>query len=184
MRTLALLLLLVGVLSSPAAQAQSLPELGPAPRFELVDAGGATFQSEAMVGNTWVLSFFFTTCPGICPMIQGRIAELHALFSGVPDFKIVSISVDPGTDTAEKLAAYADSLKADRQRWTFLRGEIEAVRAIARNGLRLNPGETPDQHTTRVVLIDSQMQIRGFFQGTDSVEMARLRDSIKILLRN
>jgi protein SCO1/2 len=178
----AVVLLILVSLFSRSVVAQELPKLGSAPSFQFTDSTGQQFDSNSLRGTVWILSFFFTNCPAICPAIQGRVAGLYKLFDGERDFRIVSISVDPGNDTPEKLAEYARTFEADPKRWIFLTGEDEAVKRVAREGFKLNPGETPDQHNTRVVLIDKEYQIRGYYQGTEAEGITRLRASVRALL--
>jgi protein SCO1/2 len=178
----ALVLAMLVSLTSGTVRAQELPSLGSAPSFQFTDSTGQQFDSNSLRGTVWILSFFFTNCPAICPAIQGRVAGLYKLFDGERDFRIVSISVDPGNDTPEKLAEYARTFEADPKRWIFLTGEDEAVKRVAREGFKLNPGETPEQHNTRVVLVDKDYQIRGYFQGTEAEGVNRLRASVRSLL--
>jgi protein SCO1/2 len=181
-RTKAVVLAILVLLFSIPVAAQELPKLGTAPSFQFTDSTGQQFDSNSLRGSVWILSFFFTNCPAICPAIQGRVAGLYKLFDGERDFRIVSISVDPGNDTPEKLAEYARTFEADPKRWIFLTGDGEAVKRVAREGFKLNPGETPDQHNTRVVLVDKDYQIRGYYQGIDAEGIARLRASVRALL--
>ena len=77
-----------------------------------------------------VVSFVYTNCPDICPMVN---AKLLAIERGIesPDLHIVAITLDPEGDTPQKLASYADALGGDPKRWTFLTGTEEQIRDVA-----------------------------------------------------
>src|SRR5262245_58954525 len=75
------------------------------PRFSLTDQNGKTISDVSMRGNVWVALVFFTQCPGVCPMMSAKMAELQ---KNVPlnSVQIVSFSIDPEHDTPETLRAY------------------------------------------------------------------------------
>jgi cytochrome oxidase Cu insertion factor (SCO1/SenC/PrrC family) len=100
--TLAIRLVGVG-LSRP-----ELPVMTRVPSFALTDQTGGAFTSRDIAGKVWVASFIYTTCPGPCPRVVQRVAEVQRRLGDEPDVRFVSFSVDPAADTPAVLAAYGD----------------------------------------------------------------------------
>jgi protein SCO1 len=96
----------------------------------LTDQDGRTvkFYEDVMAGRTVVINSFFATCHGSCPVMSGNFVAIQKAFTERlgKDLVLVSITVDPKTDTPEKLRAYAKSVKAQRG-WYFLTGPQENV---------------------------------------------------------
>lgn len=154
---------------------------GQAPTFELIDAEGAPFSSEALRGKVWLVSFFFTSCESVCPMVIGKMARL---FEHAPqEMRFVSITIDPTRDTPPELKRYAERFDADPQRWHFLTGTPDSVRAVVADGFKVTmptgAGDL-DRHSVRLVLVDQEGHIRGYFSSTDPDEMARLKGILDV----
>ena len=89
--------------------------------FELTERSGQKVRSEDLVGQPYVVCFFFSTCPGTCKRQSGEMRLLQSKFKDKP-IRLLSISVDPEVDTPEVLSAYADGFNADPKQWLFLTG--------------------------------------------------------------
>lgn len=161
---------------------EALPVLYDVPPFALTDSDGAAFTQDRLQGKVWVVDFIFTTCTGPCPVMTGRMAALHSRFGGNDRVRLVSISVDPATDTPPVLKAYAASIGADTARWHFLTGPDAEVQRLAREGFKLGSGDTPLLHDTRFVLVDARGRVRGYYTGTNPGEVDRLSRDIGALL--
>ncbi len=181
------LLVLTGLRTCYAKKLGTLPVLGDAPTFTLVDQGGQPFGSEDLAGQVWVASFFFTTCVTVCPKVSGANAELQrALKGGEIDAHIVSFTVDPATDTPERLARYGLSYHADDAYWTFLTGDEQALYDVVVEGFKLAMGDKVADaagvidiaHSTKLVLVDKQGRIRHYFDSTDPGQRKLLIDHI------
>jgi len=124
----------------------------------------------------------------VCPIMSTRMAELQHELPADSPLRLVSITVDPGHDTPEVLREYASRYDADPERWTFLTGDPEAVYRLSIDGFKLGAGEREDWqpgvddgpfiHSSRMALVDSDGVIRGYYDGTDADEMARLRKDL------
>jgi protein SCO1/2 len=106
--------------------------------------------SDLVAGRVVIINFVFTNCRSSCPLTMAKLAELQDLLGdGADRINILSISVDPVTDTPEALRAYADEFHA-RPGWYFLTGQSEAVSFILR---RLgNRSAAPEEHTDVIVV--------------------------------
>jgi protein SCO1/2 len=80
--------------------------------------------TDLLKGKVVVINTFFGSCTGVCPMINRKLIEIqHALGDRLgDDVYILSLSVDPLTDTPPRLKTYAERIKA-KPGWYFLTGE-------------------------------------------------------------
>lgn len=157
------------------------PVLSELPAFSLVDTAGKPFGSTELRGQVWIASFFFTRCPSVCPLLMSRVAELQKRYESehIEGIRLVSITVDPARDTPDVLRAAEPRYGVDPARWSLLTGAPEQVRDLCVNGFHvpgfdgeaMSNGDIP--HTTKVVLVDTQNRIRGYYdtdeQGLDEV---------------
>jgi protein SCO1/2 len=150
--------------------------------FELENQDGLSVTLEAMHGKIWVADFIFTSCAGICPIMSKNMHVLQEAFKEAPDVQLVSISVDPTTDTQEELTRYAERFEANPNQWQFLRGETEDILKLAREGMLIGSGDEPVNHSPKFVLVDRKGNLRGFYTGTEVDEIERLVGDIQTLL--
>jgi protein SCO1/2 len=148
-------------------------------RFELIERSGQQVSSEDLLGQPYIVSFFFTTCPSICVQQNQRIQQLQERFAG-QNVRFVAISVDPEHDTLEKLREYAARFGADPQQWLFLTGELDYIRRI---GAEIFQQPVNQQfHTERFVLVDAAGKIEGFYNWPENAQFQKLQDKIAELL--
>ena len=163
------------------------------PAFNLINEKGQNFSLSNLKGKIYVASFFFTRCGTICPKITGQLSRVQDTFNQDPDLKLISISVDPVFDHPEKLQAYAKRFDANEGQWSFLTGEKKVIYPLILKGFHVpladaseydaaikNPDET-FIHSERLVLVDKEGVIRGYYVGTDKKEVDRLLVEIKVL---
>ena len=153
---------------------------GSTPSFNLTDQSGAAFSSQSLAGHVTLLDFIYTYCTDACPIMsatfqqaQRKLADDKLLGSKV---MLVSLSVDPVHDTPPVLADYAQQFTADPNSWKMLTGDWDNVYDVI-TGFKVAtrpqrpaadsppPGGTEITHSTAVVLIDPQMQVRGYLDG-------------------
>ncbi|MFN8367361.1 MAG: SCO family protein [Candidatus Kapaibacterium sp.] len=159
-----------------------LPEVKSAPVFTAENSDGTTFNSSSLKGNVWVASFMFTSCSGVCPVMNGRQSTLQQEYSK-SNVKFVSISVDPETDTKEVLDDYAKEYNANPYSWFFVRMPLDSVRGLAVKGFMVSDPVEPSAHSPRFILVDKKGMIRGYYDSMDSVKVQELRNSISSLLK-
>src|SRR5207244_10938053 len=99
---------------------------GTVPTFQLTNQNGQPFVSGQLAGKIWIADFIYTTCPGPCRMISGRMSELQKPLEK-SDVHLVSFSVDPEKDTPAVLRGYAGKLQAEPGRWDLLTGAKCAI---------------------------------------------------------
>ena len=146
------------------------------PTFSLTDETGKQFDSNRLKGK-----------------IYSQLSRVQDTFHQDPEVQLLSISVDPKFDQPEKLAAYAKRFDANRGQWYFLTGEKKVIYPLVLKGFHVpladaseydaaikNPDET-FIHSERLVLVDKEGVIRGFYDGTDKKDVDRLLVEIKVL---
>lgn len=164
-------LLLVVLLAPTLAcgQRQPLPVIGEAPAFVLVDQRGHRLSLADLRGKVLAVSFVFTTCSDTCPIVTAKLVDIKRRLGSESGRRVhfVSISVDPLTDTPERLRAYATKFNADTPGWSFLTGtpaQIEdVVRRFGAYARRAEHGAV--DHLNLTSLIDSQGRLRVQYLG-------------------
>lgn len=168
--------------------AAALPVLGEVPPFDLVDQDAAAVGREDLAGAPWAADFVFTRCVTSCPVLTARMATVGEGLVEGRDFRRVSISVDPEHDRPEVLRTFKQARRLPPE-WWFLTGEPDAVLTLVRDGFHLpvvpDTGDPVDPilHSTRFALVDGEGRIRGFYDGLDPDEVARLDRDLRRLAR-
>ncbi len=163
-----------------------LPKYWTAPDFALTERTGQTVKLADFAGKVWVADFFYTTCPGPCPMMSSRLSKVQEQLGTDPNLRLVSISIDPEKDTPDVLKLYAERFKAT-DRWLFLTGPKADIYTLARDGFKLPIAEpeTPGgqiSHSTRLILIDKTGSLRGFYEATTDAGVTNLIHDVRQLL--
>ena len=184
----------VGVKSNSDAK---LMTIGPAPKFELTNQDNIKVSNETYKGKVYVLEFFFTTCPSICPKMNLSMLEIEKTFFGNPNFGIVSITIDPSHDTPQILKDHAKLLGVKSSNWNFLTGDKATIMDLSNKGFNLYAGENEKvsggfEHSGLFALIDKDGNIRCrkdefgnpniYYDGLDKKGVRDIQEDIKILL--
>ncbi|HBV65872.1 MAG TPA: SCO family protein [Rhodopirellula sp.] len=148
-------------------------------RFELVERNGELVKSEQLLGQPYVVSFFFSTCPSICVQQNQKLKELQEAFKG-EGVRFVAISVDPETDTPEVLTEYAARFGADAEQWLFMTGDLTYIRRIG--GEIFKQPVNKQFHTERFVLVDPEGKIEGFYNWPDKPQFKKLQEKIREMI--
>jgi protein SCO1 len=156
------------------------------PEFEFTNQYGEKITLAGMKGKIAVVDYFFTTCESICPKMADQLYRVQYKFQDMKDLVIFSHSVNPENDSVPVLLAYAKKKNAIKGKWHFLTGDKKELYDQARNGYYITAMEGdggPDDfiHSEKLILIDKQGQIRGYYDGTDREDVERLIDEIKVL---
>ena len=142
----------------------------PLTQFELTERSGDMFRSADMRGKVWVVTYFYTTCPGECIRLNKNIKFMHDR-PALQDVTWVSITCDPENDTEDALRKYANGFEADPQRWLFCRAPLEYVQRVGRG---MNLDVYRQGHKNYAVVLDKTGKIRGMFDGTSKADCERL----------
>jgi protein SCO1/2 len=149
--------------SSERKSSDAMPSMGTVPDFHFITQEGKTLSRADLLGKVWVVDFIFTRCPGPCPIMTSRMAEVSRELTKADDVRLVSVSIDPENDTPAVLTEYAGRLQADPKRWIFLTGPKQEIRDFTMHGMMQAVGTDSSGiliHSTRFLVIDRDGQIR------------------------
>lgn len=135
------------------------------PDFVFTNQDNRIISNEDYLGKVYVVEFFFTTCPTICPIMNTNMKRLENAFGNRDDFGIASVTIDPEKDTPEQLKRYAENLEVFSQNWHFLTGDIDSIYALANKGFNIFAGINPDvaggfEHQGYFALVDKNGYLR------------------------
>ena len=97
------------------------------PAFEFTDQNNKLVDNSNFENKVYVVHFFFTSCPTICPRMNENMVKIQNEFFGNPSFAIASVSIDPERDSPQVLKAYAKEKGATLKNWYFLTGDKDDV---------------------------------------------------------
>jgi protein SCO1/2 len=151
---------------------------------------------DQLQGKVIVADFFFTHCPSICPTLTRNMKNLQDALKGRDELNLVdtsfvqflSFTVDPERDSAAVLKKYADKYGVNPDLWWLLTGPKKTIYDFALNELKLgiSDGEGVDSnfiHTQKIVVLDKDHVVRGYYNGLDSADLSKLaRDIVFIML--
>jgi protein SCO1/2 len=167
-----------------------------APDFSLTDQNNNVVTSSEMIGKVYVVNFFFTSCPSICPIMTANMTKIHERFVNYPDFEVLSLTVDPKRDTPKILKEYAVNRRIDSPKWHFLTGQKDSIYSVAykflSSAMEDNSAPGGFLHTEYFVLVDKEGNLRSreddngnliaVYDGTNSAHINDLIDDVKILI--
>jgi len=133
-----------------------------------------------------VADFFFTRCQSICPVMTSNMKDLQDAFLKDDQVMFLSHSVTPVMDSIPVLRAYADKKGVIDSKWNITTGDKKEIYKLARKSYFavLDKGDGGLQdfiHTENFILVDKKRRIRGFYDGTNTKDIQRLIDDIKLL---
>ena len=178
-------------------QKSDLVEIGPVPTFELTDQNNKKISDKDYLGKVYVVEFFFSTCPTICPKMNQSMLQLQEEFYGNPNFGIASITIDPAKDTPQVLKEHANLLGVKHYNWHFLTGDKEYIYSLANKGFNLYAGENNKvaggfEHSGLFALVDKNGKIRCrkdaqgnpilYYDGLEASGVEAIKEDIKKLL--
>jgi protein SCO1 len=164
------------------------------PAFRLVDQAGQVITNKTVAGRAYVADFFFATCPGICPKMQGELLKVYTKFASDPRIVFLSHTIDPAHDSVPVLRDYAQRLGiTDAARWHFAttgaHGEPTAKDTVFQLARAYFTAALPDKqapggfaHNGTFALVDDQGHIRGLYDSLNPTEVARLMTELPVLL--
>lgn len=175
-----------------------LVTIGKVPEFQFTNQDGKLISNSFYDEKVYVVEFFFTTCPTICPKMNENMVKIQNKFYAYQGFGIASFSINPKYDTPEILKEYAKSHGATLKNWHFLTGDQDKIYDLANNGFTLFAGENSEaeggfEHSGMFALIDKNGDIRSrqdefgnpiaFYDGLNSEGIKMIIEDIEILLK-
>ncbi|WP_191858155.1 SCO family protein [Hanstruepera ponticola] len=135
------------------------------PEFNFVNQDGDTISNQDYLGKVYVVEFFFTTCPTICPRMNRNLVEIQNEFTQFDNFGVASFTITPEIDTPEVLKAYAIKYGITNPNWNLMTGEEDKIYELANVGFNIYVGkddsvEAGFEHSGNFALIDKEGYIR------------------------
>ena len=172
------------------------------PDFEFINQEGNIITNKTYEGKVFVVEFFFSTCPTICPLMNQKMLTIQDSFFGNPEFGIASISITPEIDSVKVLKEYAKRNGITHKNWHLLTGRSEEiVYALSNKGFKLYAGKGDEEHggfehSGLFALVDKDgyirsrkdnfgnpiMYYRALQEQTFPDQIIELKEDIKLLL--
>lgn len=154
--------------------------------FSLINQDGKNFSDADVNHKIYIADFFFTSCLSSCPKMTSNLLLVQDAYKNDDNVEIISFTVDPETDTAQRLKWYANHFKIDLSKWNFLTGTKKEIYKLARESFYVSAndgdgGPNDFIHSDKLVLVDKQKQIRGYYTGTEKNDVEKLIHDIKKL---
>jgi protein SCO1 len=171
--------------------------VGKAPKFALIDQDGKMISDKSYYGKVYIVEFFFSTCPSICPIMNRNMIKIQEQFGANSNFGIASITINPENDTPEVLKEHAKLIGAEGDNWHFLTGDREYIFTLANTGFKLFAGKNAKisggfEHSGLFALIDKNGNIRSrkdefgnpifYYDGLENKGVNQIKQDITKLL--
>ena len=140
--------------------------------FSLTDENGNTVTRADVRGKILAVSFLFTSCSLTCPEVSKRMAEIQKLTATNDDVRLLSLTVDPRTDTPRVLTKWGARFGAETNRWFLLTGDKTQLHQLigtsflateTNNPFNSMPGNFAG--TERIAVVDKHGKVRAYFDG-------------------
>ena len=118
--------------------------LSEVPAFKFINQQRDTITNLSYKGKVYVVEFFFSTCPSICPVMNTNMLKIQEAYKDNESFAIASFTIDPLNDTPEVLKEYADKYGANHLQWNFLTGDKSDILKLSNEGFKLYAAENEE----------------------------------------
>ena len=154
--------------------------------FNLTNQIGQVVNQNTTKNKIYIANFFFASCQSICPMMSNQLQEVQKAFLADDSVLILSHSVNPLHDTVAVLSNYGDTYGAKTNKWHLLTGNKKQIYDLAKTSYLVNAFEddgSPEGflHSELFLLIDKKARIRGMYDGTNTAEVKKLIEDVKLL---
>lgn len=164
------------------------------PNFSFTNQNGNVISNKDYEGKVFLVEFFFTTCPTICPRMNDNLVQIQKNFEGIENFGVASFTINPKYDTPEVLKTYAEKYGITNPNWHLMTGDQNVIYELANKGFNLYTAEDDSvegsfEHSGNFALIDKNGFIRSrldsygnpyiFYNGIISEEEQYDEDGMK-----
>jgi protein SCO1/2 len=171
-----------------------LPVMSYVQNFSFTDQNGKEVTQENFEGKVYVTNYFFITCKGICPKMNGNMVGVYNMFKNDKNFAILSHTSMPETDSVPLLKAYQEKMVGSEQtnnaKWYFVTGDKDSLYKMARQSYLLDNEKNNSIniaeafiHTQFFSLVDKYGRVRGIYDGLKPDEIAKMEKDIKTLMK-
>jgi len=154
--------------------------------FEFMDQDSNLINNATFKDKIYVVDFFFTHCPTICPKVKQQMIRIYDKFEDDDRVELISHTIDQPRDTIPRLKVYANRLEVSSDKWHFVTGDKEKIYSMAKEYF-ITAREDDDapggyDHSGTLIVVDKNRHVRAFGNGVDEEEVTRLIGDIEKLL--
>lgn len=157
------------------------------PDFQFVNQDSQMVSNETFGNQAYVVDFFFTSCPTICPKVKKQMLRIHEKFKEEDQLVLLSHTIDTKRDTVERLKEYANNLGVGTPKWHFVTGNKDEIYEIADDyfSVAIEDADAPGgfDHSGRLILVDNNRHVRAFCNGTDPEKVEGFMKDIAVLMK-
>ncbi|MFM7387496.1 MAG: SCO family protein [Bacteroidota bacterium] len=164
------------------------------PSFSFLNQDSVRVSNQTYAHKMWLVEFFFTSCPTICPIMNKQLLRLHQEISPSlkKELQFLSFSIDPANDPPSKLKSYSDYHKIPKVNWDLLTGNEVETHRLGIDHFMVFAGKDSLSaggyaHSGAFTLVDAQGYVRGVYAVTNmdlsvnEQEYARMVKELNIL---
>lgn len=155
----------------------SLSVYGNLPSFKGMTDSEKEIDEKSLKDKVSIISFFFSSCGDVCPKLNAVKSSIVKTYQS-DKLRFLSVTVDPLNDTPSQLNNHRKVMGFSDKRWLFVRMHSDTILESFMNGMLIGYAENPQNHTARMILVDSKSRIRGYFDALDHKQI----DSLKSIL--
>ena len=155
-----------------------LPKLYKLPNFTFLMFDDTSYTEKDMEDNISVVNFFYTSCPAICPTMM---SQMNLLYEQIDNEKVkfVSFNVDPMVDSKDRIKEFSDQLGiSGKDRWDLVMTSSDEIASLCEKGFKFNADNLPYDHPMKLILVDKDLMIRGYYDYQDTIQMNKIIDDI------
>lgn len=144
------------------------------PSFQFIDHNGKMISDEDYLGKVYLVEFFFSTCPTICPLMNKNLVAIQNELADFENFGIASFTINPEVDTQEVLKDYAERYGVTNPDWHFMTGDKELILNLTNEGFNLYAAAVEGvpggfEHSGNFALIDKEGYIRSRLENGNPI---------------
>jgi protein SCO1/2 len=159
------------------------------PAFNYLNQDSIWVSSNSIKEKVWVVDFFFTHCPSICPPMTTNMKRLNTMTSDLKkNIRFLSFSIDPKKDTPNRLQEYIKLNGIKAKNWSFLTG-VPAEQTHEMAGEFFSYAKQDESvpggfgHTSYFVIVDHNGYVRGIYDGLKTEAIDSMANDLRKLLK-
>lgn len=135
------------------------------PDFTFLNQDSLVITNRDYLGKVYIVEFFFTSCPSICPIMTKNLVQIQGEFDEFENFGVASFSIDPANDTPTVLKEYTEKYAITNLDWHLMTGDRDKIYELANTGFNIFAAENPNveggfEHSGMFALVDKRGFIR------------------------
>ncbi len=157
------------------------------PDVSFINSNSDSLKLASIKNQLILVNFFYSKDQLLTPKINEGVNRIFEEFKGNDIIRFISISIDPEHDSISVLKSYAESIRAKPNKWDVVTLNSSEVLALAKYQFFVNAIKSPEEEgqyifNDKLILLDAEHRIRGYYSATSVDETKRLSDEIKVLI--